>query len=105
MNSKLRDKIATELYRRYAMHCQYATDTWKDFIPAADSVLSLLAPELEKAQFLDDIIKRVDDKGCYEETGAGTSWCVLADTCDGKMWCRGIEAAFLTKRKVKDEQG
>jgi len=69
---------------------------------AGDGLMSLIAPELEKAQFLDDIIKRVDDKGCYEETGAGTSWCVLADTCDGKMWCRGIEAAFLTKRGVKD---
>ena len=60
---------------------------------AGDGLMSLIAPELEKARFLDDIVRRVDDKGCYEG-----GWCVLADTCDGKMWCRGIEAAFLTKR-------
>jgi hypothetical protein len=55
MDSKLRDKIAKELYSRYARHCQYAMDTWKDFLPAADSILSLLAPELEKARKYDHI--------------------------------------------------
>ena len=50
MEDELRKKIATELYRRYAMHCQYATDTWKDFIPAADSILALLAPILADAE-------------------------------------------------------
>ena len=89
MDSKLRDKIAEALAVQ-GVTDGYICDKTKAI---ADSILSLLARELEKARFLDDIVRRVDDKSCYEG-----GWCVLADTCDGKMWCRGIEAAFLTKR-------
>lgn len=45
MPNELREKIAKELYSRYDRHCQYAEGTWKDFIPAADSILSLIESE------------------------------------------------------------
>lgn len=86
----LRDEIAYE-YRKWNPSASIGRA-----LEFADFILSLIAPELEKARFLDDIIKRVDDKGCYEG-----GWCVLYDVCDGKMWCRGIKRDFTQRRQYE----
>jgi hypothetical protein len=54
-----------------------------------NQILALIAPELEKANFLDNITRRTNDKTCFEG-----GRCPLYGECYSELWCRGIKKAL-----------
>jgi hypothetical protein len=92
MRDELREKIAS-LIKGHTISMWRGLTSPEEL---SDQILALIAPELEKANFLDNITRRTNDKTCFEG-----GRCPLYGECYSELWCRGIKKALNRPDEVE----